>query len=353
MSPSRLKVAVIGAGGWGYQHARALSSRPDVELCSITGRTPERTAARAAEFGVRAYTNVQEMLQQEKPDLVTLSLPNREHFDATMQVIHAGIPLLVEKPLTFEMAQADLLIQQAQIRELFFAINFNHRYAIPVAMARRAICEGQLGDLVFATWRFGGEGGTDHPFNNLIETQCHGFDMLEFLCGPIKSVMAQMTDKTHQGVYRTLAMALEFASGAVGTFLGSYDSSYAYRATQAVEINGTRGRVLIQDTVQRYTFNAAGNETAQVWQAGYFNDRDRGFHQTFDLHLEALLSAFRNGNPPPIHARAGRRALRIALASIESFETGVRVMIPIEDYVDPDSADFAGRHNNPDSGSAL
>ena len=50
---------------------------------------------------------------------------------------------------------------------------------------------GRLGDLVFLTWRFGGEGGGDHPHGNLIETQCHGFDMLEHLAGPITSVSAQ------------------------------------------------------------------------------------------------------------------------------------------------------------------
>jgi myo-inositol 2-dehydrogenase / D-chiro-inositol 1-dehydrogenase len=57
---------------------------------------------RAAQFGLCAYTNVQEMLAAEKPGLVSLSFPNLEHFEATMQVIEAGYPLLVEKPLTFD-----------------------------------------------------------------------------------------------------------------------------------------------------------------------------------------------------------------------------------------------------------
>jgi D-arabinose 1-dehydrogenase-like Zn-dependent alcohol dehydrogenase len=68
---------------------------------------------------------------------------------------------------------------EAERRRLFFAINFNHRYARPVRMAREAITTGRLGGLVFATWRFGGEGTSDHPHANLIETQCHGFDMLD------------------------------------------------------------------------------------------------------------------------------------------------------------------------------
>ena len=117
-----------------------------------------------------------------------------------------------------------------------------------------------------------------HPHANLIETQCHGLDMLEHLCGPIESVMAEMTDPVGQG-YTTLVVALRFTSGAVGSLVGSYDSSYAYPNTHQVEINGRDGRLLIEDTVRRYTFNRVGDEMAQVWQAGYFNDREREFHR--------------------------------------------------------------------------
>ena len=324
MSGDKIKVALIGAGGWGYQHARVFSAHPGVNFCAVVGRTASKTQARADEFQTRAYLDIGEMLDKERPDLVSLCLPNQGHFDATLQVIQAGFPLLVEKPLVFDLGQADTLLAEAEARDLFFAIVFNHRYAKPMQLARQAIQAGRLGDLVFAAWRFGGEGASDHPHANLIETQCHAFDSLEHLCGPIGSVMAQMTDKTGGG-YRTLALALGFENGAVGTLLGTYDSSYAYADTQRLEINGTTGRVVIDDTVRRFSFQQSGNETAEVWQAGYFNDRDREFHRTFDSYLDALLTAFKAGDPPPVPASDGRRALALAYAAIESFETGRRV----------------------------
>ncbi len=322
-----IKIALIGAGGWGRQHARIFHERPDVEFCAIAGRTPERTEARAAQFGVRAYTDIGEMLEREGPDLVSVCLPNEGHFAPTLQVIVAGFPLLVEKPLVFDLAEADTLLAEAAARNLFFAINFNHRYAKPVQMARQAIDEGRLGDLVFATWRFGGEGGAGHPFGNLIETQCHGFDMLEYLCGPIKTVMAEFADLGGSGSFQDMAISLKFESGAIGSLVGSYNSSYAYADTHRVEINGTQGRVLIEDTVRRYSFQKAGGETAEVWSAGYFNDKDREFQRTFDAYMDALLDAFRQGQPPPVPAWAGRRALRLALASIESFQSGTRISV--------------------------
>lgn len=317
-----MKVALVGTGGWGRQHARVFSAHPDVAFCAIAGRNPERTERRAEEYGVRAYTDIDEMLDRERPDLVSLCLPNQGHFAPTMKVIQAGYPLLVEKPLVFELAEAEALLAAAGDR--FFAICFNHRYAKPVRLAKEAISQGRLGDIVFATWRFGGEGSSDHPYANLIETQCHGFDMLEHLCGPISAISAEMTEKRS-----TLVLSLRFSSGAVGSLVGSYDTSYAYQATQRIEVSGTKGRVTIDDTVRRYTFNAAGSELGETWEAGYFNDFDREFHRTFDLYIDDMIQAFKRGDSAPIHARAGQRALTLAHAAIQAYETGRRVEVPV------------------------
>ncbi len=315
-----MKVALVGTGSWGRQHARVFSAHPDVEFCAVVGRDPERTRIRAAEYGVRGYTNIDAMLAAEQPDLVSLCLPNQGHFEPTMQVLGAGFPVLAEKPLAFEIDQAERLLAAAGDR--FFAICFNHRYAKPVRFAKEAIERGRLGEIVFATWRFGGEGSSDHPYANLIETQCHGFDLLEHLCGPIKAVSAEMTPRRS-----TMALSLLFASGAVGSLVGSYDTSYAYPGTHRMELSGRSGRVLIEDTVRSYTFNPAGSELGESWQAGYFNDFDREFHRTFDLYVDAMVKAFLRGAAPPVHARAGLRALQLAHAAIQSVERGWRIEV--------------------------
>ncbi|MEW9531965.1 Gfo/Idh/MocA family protein [Microbispora sp. NPDC049125] len=349
MTEPRTRVAVVGTGDWwGFHHARVFSSRDDAELCAIVGRTERRTADRAGRFGVRPYLDVEEMIDRERPDLISVCLPNEGHFATTLLLVRSGIPLLVEKPLVFSLDEADVLIAEAEARGLFFAINFNHRYARPVRLAADAIERGELGRVVFATWRFGGEAGTSlHPHANLIETQCHGFDMVEHLCGPIASVAAQMTGGPP---YTTMAIAVRFVSGAVGTLLGTYDSSYAYPGTHLLEINGTGGRVLVEDTVRRYTYSSAGDEMSRVWQAGYFNDDDRGFHATFDRHVDEVLQALRSGGPPPVHARAGRRALALAHAVIRSFESGKRVdTVPDTPAYGRDGGPYAG----PDGGDAV
>jgi len=328
MKNDKVRIALVGAGNWGRQHARILAAHPGVEFCGILGRTEQKVQERSREYGVRGYTRLSQMVEREKPDMVCVCLPSQEHYDLTLEIIRAGIPLLVEKPLVFDRREADTLLTEAGRRNLFFAINFNHRYAKPAELARQAISDGRVGDIVFATWRSSGQGSSTHRYANLIQTQCHAFDLLEQFCGPIESMMAQMTDKTGGG-FRSLALALRFQNGAVGNLLGSYDSSWSYQNSHLLEIHGTKGRVLLEDTVRRFSFQAAGSETAEVWQAGYFNDFDREFHRMFDKHFDAMLSAFKAGQQPPIPAAAGHRALVCATAAIESFETGRRVSVPL------------------------
>ena len=213
------------------------------------------------------------------------------------------------------------LLSEAKKRNLFFGINFNWHYSTPVKKAIKAIKNNQLGEINFITWRFGGGGGGKNldPNGNLIETQCHGFDMLEYLNGPIKSVHSFMTDKTKKG-FSTMVVSMNFKNKSIGSLLGSYDTSYQYPNSHYVEINGSNGRILIEDQVQKYTFNKKDSETAEVWKAGFFNDYEREFLRTFDEHYKEVINNFIKGKKPPIHAEAGKRALELALASIKSFK---------------------------------
>ena len=212
----KTKIALMGTGEWwGWHHARVLAEHPDVDFCAIAGRDPEKTQKRAAEFGVTAYTDLAEMLEKEKPDLVNVCLGNKQHYEPTLKLIKAGVPLFIEKPLVFDLAEADHLIGEAEKRNLFVALNFNHRWALPVQKAAEAIKQQKLGDLVFATWRFGGEGPECYEWENLIETQCHAFDMLEHLCGPIDSIAMQASDASNKG-FSSYAIALHFKKSCGG-----------------------------------------------------------------------------------------------------------------------------------------
>lgn len=325
----KLKVAIVGAGGWGYQHARAFTARKDVEVIGIFGRSEERTRKRAAEFQVPYYLELGEMLEQGKPDLVDVCLPGQNTYEILYEILEAGYPVMTEKPLTYDLEKGKELIQMAEEKNLFFAIDFNHSCSKAVQMAKKDIDAGKLGEVIFAEWHFAQSGNFEmgHPYMGIIEAQCHGLDMIEYLCGPISSVSADMTDMTGKNSYTTFSLSLRFKAGGVGTFLGSFDGEDDYDCVQELRINGTKGNITITNNTREYICQERGEESACVWKPGTFDDENASFGKNIDRNIEQTLQALRNGEKPPIRAERGLRALEIAWAGIEAFEKGVRVEV--------------------------
>ena len=246
-----------------------------------------------------------------------MCLPNEGHFD-TDAAAHPGrrVPLLVEKPLVFALAEADSCWPPRPNGASSSPSTSTTATPDPCSWPRDAIARGDLGQLTFATWRFGGEPGTSgHPHANLIETQCHGFDMLEHLCGPI-DVGDGADDRRPSGRgCSTLAVALHSPTAPWAALVGSYDSSYAYPDTHYVEVNGTAGRVLIEDTVRRFTLHGpatrpprCGRPATSTTPTATSTTSSTGTSTTCSRRCAP-------GGEPPIHARAGRRALAARRAS--------------------------------------
>ena len=86
----KIKVALVGTGNWCLQHCRVLTHHPQVFFCGILGRNKERTKKRAKLFDVPYYLDLQELIRNQKPDLINISLPNEHHYDMTMKVIKSS-----------------------------------------------------------------------------------------------------------------------------------------------------------------------------------------------------------------------------------------------------------------------
>lgn len=96
---------------------------------------------------------------------------------------------------------------------------------------------------------------------------------------------------------------------------------------QVIELCGTKGRILIEDNVRRYSFMPHHSDMAEVWTAGFFDDAWRSFSNDLDLYLNEMIPALREKKRPPVPAEEGLRALKVAYACIESFKSGRRIDI--------------------------
>jgi predicted dehydrogenase len=134
MSGRRLRVAVIGVGYLGRHHARILSALDDVELVAVVDRSDGRAREIAASAGTRALSSPEELAGEV--DAVTVAVPTEEHHRVAKPFLERGIGVLVEKPMTRTLDEADDLIATAASAGATLAVGHTERFnpAVTAAM---------------------------------------------------------------------------------------------------------------------------------------------------------------------------------------------------------------------------
>ena len=108
----QLKVAVIGTGHLGKEHARIYSEMPEVNLVGVVDTNKEAGEAVARRCKTRYYSSVKEILN--KVDVASVVVPTRSHYEITRDLLNNGIHVLVEKPMTGTVSEAEDLIKLSQ-----------------------------------------------------------------------------------------------------------------------------------------------------------------------------------------------------------------------------------------------
>jgi predicted dehydrogenase len=129
-----LRLAVIGVGYLGRQHARILSSLPDAELVAVVDTNRSRADEIAAAHGTRAFSDYREVVDQV--DAVTIAVPTKLHHDIAVACLSAGIPVLVEKPMARSPAEAEAMIAAARQADVALAVGHTERFNPAVVAAR-------------------------------------------------------------------------------------------------------------------------------------------------------------------------------------------------------------------------
>jgi len=126
------RVAVVGVGMMGRNHARVYSEIPDVELAAVVDANPEMAEKASRMFHVPAFTDVQAMLESAHPDAVSVVVPTYLHFTVAKQVLENGCHVLVEKPIAASLDDAKALIAIAEEQD---RIRVRRQYALSCLLA--------------------------------------------------------------------------------------------------------------------------------------------------------------------------------------------------------------------------
>ncbi|MBE9517136.1 MAG: Gfo/Idh/MocA family oxidoreductase, partial [Bacteroidetes bacterium] len=107
----QLKTALVGVGKVTDMHARALVNLKESLFTAVCGRNREKTENYAARYGIRAYTDVAEMVAKEQIDVVIICTPHPNHREPTIAALEAGANVLIEKPLASSLEDCDAMIE--------------------------------------------------------------------------------------------------------------------------------------------------------------------------------------------------------------------------------------------------
>jgi predicted dehydrogenase len=153
-SIAHIGAAVIGTGFIGTVHLEALR-RIGVQVRGVLGSSPERGAQRAEALGVaRAYRDLDELLADERVQVVHVTSPNDLHVEQTIAAMRAGKHVVCEKPLAMTAADSAQLVALAAETGLINATNFNIRFYPLNQHAHDAVAAGEVGDVRLVTGHY-------------------------------------------------------------------------------------------------------------------------------------------------------------------------------------------------------
>ena len=139
--------AVIGTGFIGPVHVEALR-RLGVEVVGVLGSSAEKSQQAAQQMGIpRAYVSLDDLLRDERAQVVHITTPNRLHFEQASRAIHAGKHVLCEKPLAMNSRQSAALVELAAQSGLAAGVNYNIRFYPLCLEARELVARGDVGQV--------------------------------------------------------------------------------------------------------------------------------------------------------------------------------------------------------------
>jgi len=195
MSQHRYRAAIVACGGIAHAHAGAYRREQRVDLVACTEIMPERLTAFADEFSIPGrYTDYREMMERERPDIVSICSHHNLHAPMTLEVArYRPKAVLCEKPIALNLAEADAMIAACQAVGTLLVIGHQRRFGPQYVAARQAIVSGRIGQPLWVE-AFG------HPRSSLLVDSTHTVDLARFFLGdpPAEWVLGQIDAREHR-----------------------------------------------------------------------------------------------------------------------------------------------------------
>ena len=216
-------MVVIGYGGMGGWHVEHALKSDVVNLLGVYDIKEERNAL-ARQRGIYAYSSLDEVLADERVELVTVAIPNDDHEETVVRSLLAGKHVICEKPVALSLASLDRMIAASKESGKLFTTHQNRRWDVDFLAIKQICEEGEIGKPLRIESRIHGSRGIpsdwrgekEHGGGMVLDWGVHLIDqLLQIYREPIKSVFCENTHITNQEVDDGFYLTITFESGAV------------------------------------------------------------------------------------------------------------------------------------------
>ena len=341
----KIRLALVGCGRIAANHFGAIEKHQDrVELVDICDVNPQALADAVARTGAQGHRNLTELLAVTTADLIILATPSGLHPEQAIQVAQSGRHVMTEKPMATRWHDGLRMVKacdEANVR--LFVVKQNRRNAT-LQLLKTAVEQGRFGHIYSVavnvywtrpqayydsarwrgTWEF--DGGA------FMNQASHYIDLLDWLIGPVESVMAYTaTLGRNIEVEDSGVAALRWRSGALGTVNVSM-LAYPKNLEGSITILGETGTVriggLAVNEIQTWEFADNRPEDAGIASANYQTTSVYGFGHP--LYYDNVIQTLRGEDEPQTDGREGLKSLELLIAMYLSARDGKRVALPLE-----------------------
>ncbi len=341
----KLRFALVGCGRIAKNHIEAIERHHEsVELVAVCDTDPAALAKAVERTGAHGYSDLPDLLTNSTADCVVLATPSGLHSEQTIRIAGAGMHVMTEKPMATRWRDGVAMVKacdEAGVR--LFVVKQNRRNAT-LQLLKQAMEQGRFGRVhmvnvnVFwtrpqayydsarwrGTWEF--DGGA------FMNQASHYVDLLDWLIGPVESVMAYTGTLARDiEVEDTGVASLKWRNGAMG-FINVTMLTYPKNFEGSITILGERGTVRVGgvavNEIQHWEFADPDPIDEQIRAASYQTTSVYGFGHP--LYYENVIRVLRGEAEAETDGREGLKSLELLIAMYLSARDGKRVALPLE-----------------------
>ena len=337
-----VRACILGCGFAGTRHGLGYQRLIGVEVVGVCDVNVDKAETLGHQLGCASYTSLEEMLEAEQPDLVSVCTMEWQHYDPVMQLLEADVDVFCEKIMASSYQEAREMVEIAKARRRVLAVNYNYRFIPGVRKLKQVIQSQCLGRMQLLNIKA-------HALS-----YHHALDLVSFLGGQIHSVHASYQNDDALRSYkkadwsqydpdilyvpsRNLAAIFEVKDGAVAALTSSlfYDHTGFILGIDAIFDKGSVSLTGINtlDAIGRFTWASINGHVPNIDMDYHEDIFARGLEYSFYKSVESFVNAYVIDKSPETPGEQGLFNMYIEKVVFEANATGQRVMLDVDQRV--------------------